>query len=316
MLSKNYLILAHKNFQQLNRLINRLDDGFSHFIIHLDASADLLLLKNTLGEKQNLYFVEKREDCIWGDFSIVKATINSIDFIVEKKLEGYTILMSGQDYPIKSIQYINKYLSENKDYNHISVHRNPVSTDEPIFYKRRLTHYNFFLSKKRGDAVSLPYFWSQTWKEKIKTLLYLSKNYRKADFFKIFSPKTYPYTDFYQGHQWFGFNIETLIKVHNVLKDREKKLHSFFKYVTVPDEFFFHTIIKNLQKQDANILIKNSLTVNLPFNHDESHLQDLLNELPHKLFARKFDEEYNVKIFDMLDQACKDKHNSIGNSSI
>lgn len=62
MLSKNYLILAHKNFQQLNRLINRLDDGFSHFIIHLDASADLLLLKNTLGEKQNLYFLEKRED--------------------------------------------------------------------------------------------------------------------------------------------------------------------------------------------------------------------------------------------------------------
>lgn len=303
MLPKNYLILTHKNFNQLKRLIHVLEDGASRFIIHLDASANLEELKTVLAKTENVFFVENREDCIWGDFSIVKATINSIDFIVEKKLEGYTILMSGQDYPIKSLQYINKYLSENEDYNHISVHRNPVSTDEPIFYKRRLTHYNFFLSKKRGDAVSLPYFWSQTWKEKIKTLLYLSKNYRKADFFKIFSPKTYPYTDFYQGHQWFGFNFETLRKVHRTIKEREQELLAFFKYVTVPDEFFFHTIIKNLQKQDANILIKNSLTVNLPFNHDESHLQDLLNELPHKLFARKFDEDHNTKIFDLLDQS-------------
>lgn len=303
MLLKNYLILAHKNFNQLKRLIHVLEDGASRFIIHLDASANLEDFKNKIGAYKNIFWVENREDCIWGDFSIVQATINALDFIINNHLEGYTILMSGQDYPIKSKQYIIDYLEQNQAYNHISIHRNPVSRAEPIFYKRRLTHYNFFLSKRRGDAVSLPYFWSQSWKEKIKTLLFLSKNYQKADFLKIFTPKTYPYTDFYQGHQWFGFNFETLRKVHRTIKEREQELLAFFKYVTVPDEFFFHTIIKNLQKQDANILIKNSLTVNLPFNHDESHLQDLLNELPHKLFARKFDEDHNTKIFDLLDQS-------------
>lgn len=302
-LKKNYLILVHKNFNQLKRLIHVLEDGASCFIIHLDASANLEELKTVLAKTENVFFIDKREDCIWGDFSIVQATINAIDFIVQNQLEGYTILMSGQDYPIKSKQYIIDYLEQNQAYNHISIHRNPVSREEPIFYKRRLTHYNFFLSKRRGDAVSLPYFWSQSWKEKIKTLLYLSKNYKKADFLKIFTQKTYPYTDFYQGHQWFGFNFETLLKVHHVIKEREQELLSFFKYVTVPDEFFFHTVLKNLQKQDSNILIKNSLTVNLPFNHDESHLQDLLNELPHKLFARKFDEEHNTKIFDLLDES-------------
>lgn len=301
-MQKNYLILAHKNSHQVKRLIHVLEDGASRFIIHLDASANLEDFKNEIGSDGNIFWIERRIDCIWGDFSIVQATINGLDFIVNSQLEGYTILMSGQDYPIKSKLYINNYLEQNQAYNHISIHRNPVSKEEPIFYKRRLTHYNFFLSKRRGDAVSLPYFWSQSLKEKIKTMVYLSKNYKKADFLRIFTQKSYPYTDFYQGHQWFGFNYETILKVHHAIKEKEKELFSFFKYVTVPDEFFFHTILKNLQQKDKNILIKNSLTVNLPFNHDETHLEGLLNELPHKLFARKFDEEHNIKIFDLLDE--------------
>lgn len=302
MLKKNYLILTHKNFNQLKRLINALEDGASRFIIHLDAAANLEELKTVLAKTENVLFVEDRIDCIWGDFSIVQATLNSLDFLVKNNLEGYTILMSGQDYPIKSKQYINDYLKRNQSYNHISIHRNPVAREEPVFYKRRLTHYNFFLSKRRGDAVSIPYFWCQSFKEMIKTLIYISKNYKKANFFKIFTQKTYPYIDFYQGHQWFAFNYETLLKVHHAIKGKEKELCDFFNYVTVPDEYFFHTVLKNLQKQDADILIKNSLTVNLPFNHDETHLHDLLDELPHKLFARKFDENYSKGIMDMLDE--------------
>ena len=189
-MQKNYLILAHKNFNQLKRLLTVLEDGTSRFIIHLDASANLEDLKTIFAKIDNVLFIEDRVDCIWGDFSIVQATLNSLDFIIENNLEGYTILMSGQDYPIKSKQYINTYLEKNQTYNHISIHRNPVAPEEPVFYKRRLTHYNFFLSKRRGDAVSIPYFWSQSSREMVKTLIYISKNYKKAHFYKILLPRS------------------------------------------------------------------------------------------------------------------------------
>lgn len=307
-MKKNFIILAHKNFNQLNRLINILVDGNSNFIIHLDLSADIAELKKALINSPNVFYVEDRIDCIWGDFSIVQATVNGIKFIIESKLEGYTILMSGQDYPIKSPVYINNYLEQNKDYNHISIHRNPVSEDEEVFYKRRLKNYNFFLSKRRGDAKSFPYFWSQNFKDKIKTLLFILQNYQKGDFIRIFYKKRLPFKDFYQGHQWWAFNFETLKKVHRYMIKNENELKSFFRYVTVPDEFFFHTIIKNMQKSDPEILIKNSFTVNLAFNHDESHFETLIAELPHKLFARKFDDSHNTKIFDMLDESFLSRH--------
>lgn len=302
-MKKNYIILAHKNFNQLNRLITTLDDSNSNFIIHLDLSSDINELKKVLKTAQNVFYVDKREDCIWGDFSIVQATINCIDFVAENKIVGYSILMSGQDYPIKSSKYINSYLEQFKEYNHISIHRNPVLEDEEVFYKRRLVNYNFFLSKRRGHAKSIPYFWSQNFIQKIETIFFIVNNYSRGDFSKIFYKKVYPVKKFYQGHQWWGFNFQTLIKIQEYIVQNKKELFSFFKYVTVPDEFFFHTILKNLQQNDSNILIKNSLTVNLAFDHDESHFNNLISELPHKLFARKFDEFHNTKIFDMLDQS-------------
>ena len=40
-MQKNYLILAHKNPQQLTRMIKTLDDGNSKFFIHLDAKTPI-----------------------------------------------------------------------------------------------------------------------------------------------------------------------------------------------------------------------------------------------------------------------------------
>ena len=40
-MKKNYLILSHKNPQQVCRLINRLDDGTSEFFVHVDLKSNL-----------------------------------------------------------------------------------------------------------------------------------------------------------------------------------------------------------------------------------------------------------------------------------
>ena len=58
-MTRNYIILAHKNPIQLSRLINRLDDDHSNFYIHIDKSTDIREFKINIQKKQNIYFIEK-----------------------------------------------------------------------------------------------------------------------------------------------------------------------------------------------------------------------------------------------------------------
>ena len=77
-MQKNYLILAHKNPLQLGRMIERLDDGASKFFIHLDAKTPIESFTACL-EGAHIRFIEPRERCVWGDFSIVRATIHLME---------------------------------------------------------------------------------------------------------------------------------------------------------------------------------------------------------------------------------------------
>lgn len=75
MVNKNYIIQAHESLNLLKRLINRLDDGFSSFFIHIDKKADIKSFTEVI-KGTNIIFIDKRVDCIWGDYSQVEATCN------------------------------------------------------------------------------------------------------------------------------------------------------------------------------------------------------------------------------------------------
>ena len=92
-----HLILAHSKPQQLSRLIASLIHENAYFFIHIDKKTlidDFLFLKKI----KNLHFIEKRVKVYWGEYSIVQATINSFEEILNTGIEfGYVNLLSGQD---------------------------------------------------------------------------------------------------------------------------------------------------------------------------------------------------------------------------
>ncbi len=108
-----YLILAHKNAKQLNRLIDRLKGANTFFVLHIDAKCNLAEYKDAIRENDaNIHFVYKRVNCNWGKFSIVEATLNGLKYIVKSiKDADRVVLLSAQDYPIKKINYINDFFS-------------------------------------------------------------------------------------------------------------------------------------------------------------------------------------------------------------
>lgn len=114
MVKKNYMIQAHHNPMLLRRLISRLDDGFSKFFIHIDLKSDIQPFREMING-DHIYFIEKRVDCIWADYSQVVATCNLMEAIINSNNRGVIIFLSGQDYPVKSNDFINYFLSNNKN---------------------------------------------------------------------------------------------------------------------------------------------------------------------------------------------------------
>ena len=139
-----YLMLVHKNFNQIKLLTDQLADELTHVYIHVDKKNEELFneLKNEYVNSENVSIIDKRIKVNWSGFSQVQATLNLMESALENnnfKFE-YISLISGQDFPIKSNDYIRKFLSDNNG-NEFIQYRN-INNDKKFLF--RLKIYNFF----------------------------------------------------------------------------------------------------------------------------------------------------------------------------
>lgn len=107
----NYIILAYNHPHQVKRLVNRLNSNHVNFYIHIDRKSHIQEFKDALLGMSNVVFLsdEQRVDCRWGDLSLVNAVLNSFRRIIEDGKSGFVALLSGQDYPVRSPEYIENF---------------------------------------------------------------------------------------------------------------------------------------------------------------------------------------------------------------
>ena len=307
-MQKNYLILAHKNPLQLSRMIERLDDGASKFFIHLDAKTPIEPFAACL-EGTHIRFIEPRERCVWGDFSIVRATIHLME--AASKEQGVFILMSGQDYPIQSQGYINAFLESNKGFDFIEIE--PLEEKwKPKMVKDKLEHYHILHSEERGHSNCYAPFAHCSVFQKLRTLMHLLKGRLSVKNFKLLCslPKRVaPFERQYAGSQFWAFSERTFYAVLHYIREHKAVLEEYYKYTSSPDEIYFHSVLMHLQQSNhPEIQIALSLTyvdwerkgVQLPVLFRADDIAQLSNQ-PNKLFARKFDTEVDIEILDKLD---------------
>lgn len=303
MINKNYIIQAHQSPNLLKHLINRLDDGFSTFFIHIDKKTDIKpfteIIKGT-----NICFIEKRIDCIWGDYSQVEATFNLIEAVIHSKNEGVTIFLSGQDYPIKSNEYINQFLSTNKN-DFMSYFYKSVDKDS-VLYKERLKLFKINLSNKRDDFIIIgkpTYMNLENWKRLIKKCI---KGKFKYNYLKYFFKDREDLFDIYgKGANWFAFQHDTLVIVYNYIRQNQIKLDNHFKYSFAIDELFFHTIYLKLfnnyiPNENLHYINWEKKGVSLPVTFLEEDIHYFKNLPTNKLYARKFDENNSQEVITWI----------------
>ncbi|MFN6020968.1 MAG: beta-1,6-N-acetylglucosaminyltransferase [Bacteroidota bacterium] len=311
----NYIILAHHFPTQLKKLVDRLNDENVYFYIHIDVTSNIQSFKELISHS-NVIFLEKRENAMWGNFTIVQATLNGMNEVIKYGRGGFTILLSGQDYPLVSNQYIESFLSTHQTYNFIDI--KPIQEAWPGEYTYKLHKYYLNLTPKRANGLFISYFLDIPFISFLKTSFRLMKNGIKQRemrlflfIFKSFKKRNSPTPDHYGGSQWWALNNGTLKMILKYVEENPLFLN-FHRYTYIPDEIFFHTIIKILANKYPEIKILPSLTYvnwkkldyDFPAVFGTNDLEELTKAKKNgKLFARKFEAHIDEGILDLLDKA-------------
>ena len=116
-----YLIACFKDMQHVSRLAHRIHSENSHVFIHVDINTskeDYESLCISVSDLNNCYVLEERMHGILDDRSLVDISMMLVAYAKKtaqrKGLRySYYVNMSGQDYPIRSMAYIEKSLEEN-----------------------------------------------------------------------------------------------------------------------------------------------------------------------------------------------------------
>jgi hypothetical protein len=100
-----YIISAYKLPEQLIRLVRALRGPDRSFYVHVDRRSPDVVYDTVaagLGGSADVELLA-RHDCRWGDFGHVRATLKGLDRLAASgRPYDYAVLLTGQDYPIKS----------------------------------------------------------------------------------------------------------------------------------------------------------------------------------------------------------------------
>ena len=308
----NYLILTHKNSEQLARLISKLQAPNVNFFIHLDKNEEETPFKSLLRSFQNIHFlpIHLRKKIIWGDISMIEATLQLMQEALKNDAKGYFVLLSGQDYPLKSNDQIQEFFKLNYGKCYISSFKLPHPGWENGGLNR-INRYKINKSPQRKHFMWLPSIFDSDFYhiQILGKLNFLRKSGNWKSLFLIFRKRKHPkYIAAYGGGQWWAFPEEIAERIIN-FHQSHPEYFKYHRYTLAPDELFFHSILMHLLKEKGFPIGRSLTYVNwkrgtgpLPVTFESQDFEELKKASGKHLFARKFDLEKDQEIMDRIDK--------------
>ena len=284
-----YMIIAHNQFELLEKLIRALDDARNDIYVHIDAKVKVFDFDYycNIAEYSKVIFTDERVNVTWGDYSQVKTEALLLQTAVKNenkdKPYSYYHLISGVDLPIKSNDYIHTFFNDNDGREFIHFSDNEVRQSSI----NRLKYYHFFRSR-RNTATKI-----------ISQILLKIQKLFGIDRLKNTGIKVQ------KGCNWFSITGEFAHYIADNLSDYEKH----FKYSYCGDELFVQTILVNSPFKD-NLYMPNcnnnhEACMRLidwergnPYIFRSDDLELLKNS--NCIFARKFDLNTDSKVVDKI----------------
>jgi hypothetical protein len=285
---KAYLILAHKYPAQLRRLVKSLDDDKSLFYIHIDQSADISKFDNLQPWAGKISFVQ-REKAEWAGFGLVQAVLNGLRTIAESRHNfSHVILLSGQDYPIKSNEEIRSFLDHHRGTSFMEYF--PL----PAYEKWPNTGGMYRVNKYYMGMRSGQKFCS-------KALNFLSRP------FPFLQRRIYGDMKPFAGSMWWILSMDAVSYIIRFTGENPGYA-AFHKHTFAADEVFFQMILLNEPAKSQVGPVVNSDKRFIKWKDVHASHPDILGSEAVKealksdaLFARKFDVQFDDYPLDAID---------------
>jgi hypothetical protein len=269
-----YIISAYKNLSQVARLVRRIECEGNALFVHVDKKTnddDYRAFANGLTDVPSLHLLE-RHVCHWGGFGHIRATLKGLDELLARRVPfDYVILLTGQDYPIKSSDFIGEFFEENRGMSFMGFGSLPTKWWSP-----------------RGGLDRVEY-WH----------LRLYGNHFRSPLKRRFPAGLRPFG----GGAYWCLSRECVEYVSDFVGNRPDVVQ-FFKHVDIPDEIFFQTVIMNSELRGTvvndNLRYVDWTRGRRPAILETSDFERLRDSS--KLFARKFDVRRDENVLDLIDR--------------
>lgn len=282
MMKVAFLMLCHKNPKQINLLLKALKHPQIDVFIHVDSKNENI--REDIEKSDGVYLLPKK-DCVdvqWAQFSEVKATLNLLNVAISKGGYSHYFLISGQDFPLKSIGKIVRFLNERKDENFIDcalIKRFEKRND--VYFPRMVIGRRIWQKILKGILVYSTGGWNQTFS--------IIKRLKPAN------------VQYYFGSQWWCLNDAMVKWIYNFLENYPEYI-KLFKHSLCPDECFFQTLVMNSPFANTTKpylhYIKWEKGKSSPKTLTTIDYEEL--KKAEKLIARKFDINVDAEIIERL----------------
>jgi len=210
-----YLILAHAHPEQLSRLVRRLDQDNVHFFIHIDANTPTDVFAAMQAAAPHATWADRRP-CRWGGFSLVAASLQLIELALAQECD-WLVLLSGQDYPLKTNAQITEALTQSPFVAHMDMQAN---------FDVRYRWQNWYPERLGGT----------------RTGKLLQKIQRFTARLGLRRALPNALCTIEAGSQWWMLSRTAAQSTLEFLKTHPE-VTVFFKTTLVPDEMFFQTVL-------------------------------------------------------------------------
>jgi len=269
-----YFLLVHRYPAQFKRLFKAIYLPGNQYVVHVDKSSGTALadeISTFLKPYQGVEILEP-QDALWGGYSLVDAELRGMARLLQMDSRwSHYINLSGQDFPLKSQNYIREFFAANPGKQFIRALDQRRERPDTL---NRISH--LFIEENgamTATGVARPYL-----------------------------PGDTPFI----GTQW---KAVTRSFCEYVCHDpRVERFKAFYRNSFIADEAFFQTVIMN--SDDPGIVMNDDLRmidwvpdgdIKLrPRNYDEKDFRRL--QRSPDLFARKFDGEQGSRILALLER--------------
>ena len=267
-----YLILAHNEFEVLQRLLDALDDATNDIFIHIDAKVSDLPALHLQNGRLNI--LSHRLKTYWGDISLIQAEYELMKAALASGPYQYYHIISGTHYPILGQKDI----------------RERFDTYGTKSVLQKATIFPGEVEMKFGK-----YHWFITNQTKFRNLLWRA-SLRIQNLF----PKRDTRHITEKASQWCSLCHDDVL----ALVKNEKQLQRLFRRTFCCDEFF---VPSSLARLGIEFAWDNKLTYLVfekanPIFLKLEHFDDIMKS--GCVFARKF----NRDSLELIDNICQSMH--------